>query len=214
MAKIEHTFTYDVPDDYLAQTNDLGKTETWTYNGHAKIYAFFNKSDGKYTGKFLTDDENGAEFPTPLDQWKVEIDALVDPLICCILGADEIPDYAELPQHEEQLPDGSVYRRPAVIPPDHAYELSEIEYNGEGFVKPLPWKKPHISWQDIRDWRNGMLKMSDNRVLPDMPAHIVEAWEDYRQQLRDLPQTFGATPGGTPTVDPWKVQPITSPDEE
>lgn len=214
MAKIEKTFTYNIPDDYLAQTNSLEKTGTWTYNGPETIYAFFRKSDGKYDGRYLTSENDGAAYPTPLDQWKVEINAEENPLLCCILGADEIPDYAELPQVEEELPDGSVYRRPAVIPPDHAYELSEIVYNGSTFVEPYPWKKPHVSWEDIRAWRNGLLKLSDDRALPDMPAGVLEMWENYRQALRDLPQTYGAAPGETPSIDPWKVQPPPSPDDK
>ena len=35
---IDVTFTYDAPDDYLYQTNELGKTGTWTYNGPDKIW--------------------------------------------------------------------------------------------------------------------------------------------------------------------------------
>ena len=54
--------------------------------------------------------------------------------------------------------------------------------------------------------------MSDPRVTDDMPAHIKAEWEAHRQKLRELPQVFGATPGGTPPIDPWKVQPITAPD--
>lgn len=214
MAKIDITFTYNVPDDYLAQTNIEGKTETWTYNGHDVIYAFFSKETGRYMYRFLTDAENGAEVPTPLDQYKVTINAAEEPLLATLLGADEIRDYAELPQLEEELPDGSVYKRPAIIPPDHAYEISEITYNGSSFEKPFPWKKPHMTWDEIRANRNGILQATDSRVLPDMPASLVAQWEEYRQKLRDLPQTYGAAPGGVPSIAPWKVQPIPSPDGE
>ena len=216
MAKISKTFTYNIADDYLAQTGSLGKTATWTYDGHDKIYAFFHKEDGKYTGRYLTPDDNGAEVPTPLDQYKFEINAEENPLLCCILGADELKDYAFLPQHEEELPCGGVYARPLAPPPDHTYDQSELVYDPDlnDVATPYPWKKPHITWDDIRAHRNQMLVNSDNSLVDDMPASVKEEWENYRQALRDLPQTYGATPGGTPTVDAWKVQPVLAPDEK
>jgi hypothetical protein len=119
-----------------------------------------------------------------------------------------------LEQYTESLPCGNVYTRPLVPPPDHTYELSEITYdlNIGDFVKPLPWKRPHISWDNIRQWRNLLLEGSDHNVLPDMPPAVLEKWNTYRQSLRDLPQVYGASAGtATPPVDPWKVKPIDTP---
>ena len=216
MAKISKTFTYNIADDYLAQTNDLGKTNSWTYDGHDKIYAFFYKENGKYAGRFLTPDDNGADYPTPLDQYKFEIDATENPLLCCILGADEVRDYTFLPQYEEELPCGGVYIRPLAPPPDHTYELSELVYDPDlnDVVKPYPWKKPHVTWTDIRTHRNQLLLSSDNAITDDMPAATKAKWEEYRQKLRDIPQTYGAEPGAEPTVDPWKIKPVLAPDEK
>jgi len=214
MPKIQKSFTYDVPDDYLHQTRTLNKVGVWTYDGYDTIWVFVDKETNKLTGSFKTPEENGATYPTPIDQIKVEVDCTVNPLLACLVGADEVRDYNLLDQHEETLPDGSVYIRPLVPPPDHTYEMSEIVYDPilNTFNTPYPWKKPHTTWQDIREWRNRNLELSDTKVLDDMPAAIKARWEEHRQTLRDLPQTFGAAPGGTPPVDPWKIQPITAPD--
>jgi len=213
--KIDQTFQYDVPDDYLSQVRTLGKTGTWTYNGYDKIWVFFKKSDNKYGGRFLTEGEDGATYPTPLDMYKIEIDCATNPLLCTLFGADEVKDYDLLDQYTETLPDGTTYTRVHTPPPDHTYELNDITYNPETgwFDEPLPWKKPHMDWEKLRNWRLSKLEESDNRVVDDMPADIKAQWEEYRQKLRDLPQVHGAAHSGEePTTEPWKIQPIPDPD--
>lgn len=214
MAKIQKTFTYNAPDDYLYQTSTLNKVGTWTYDGHDKIWAFVDPDTNRLTGDFKTPEENGATYPTPLHLIKVEIDCNENPLLACLLGADEVRDYNLLDQHEETLPDGTVYRRPLTPPPDHTYELVDIEYDPEtgGFKTPYPWKKPHMTWEGIREWRTKLLTGSDYKVADDMPPALKAEWEAYRQSLRDLPQTHGAVSGETPNTDPWKIKPKEAPD--
>jgi hypothetical protein len=214
MNKITHKFVYDLPDDYLAQSNTLGKVGTWTYNGPDKLWIFLDNDTNKIVGHFLTEDDNGGNVPVPLDRYRIEIDPTVDPIIATLIGADEIPDYATLEQYTEELPDGNIYTRPLVPPPDHTYELLDITYDQKNskFVTPLPWKKPHITWDGIRQWRNTLLENTDHRVLSDMPESVTTKWNEYKQALRDLPQVYGASSGSAiPPVDPWKVQPINPP---
>ena len=42
----------------------------------------------------------------------------------------------------------------------------------------------------MRQERNQLLKDSDFRVLPDYPNTNKEAWITYRQDLRNLPETW------------------------
>lgn len=214
MSKIQKTFTYEAPDEYLHQTRTLNKLGVWTYDGPATIWVFVNRETNRLTGAFRTAEENGDTYPTPLDQIKVRVDCEQNPLLPCLIGADETRDYNLLDQHVETLPDGSVYSRPMTPPPDHTYEMTDIVYDPivGSFVTPYPWKQPHMTWVQIREWRNRTLKMHDDKTQPDMPAVLAAQWETYRQQLRDIPQTYGAAPGGIPPIDPWKVQPITAPD--
>ena len=210
------TFTYDIPDDYLYQTNDLGKTGTWEYRGPDKIWVFVDAETKRFNGRLLTEKEDGEHYPTPADQIKVAINCEDNPLLCSIFGhADENCDYTALEQHTEELPCGNVYQRPATPAPDHTYEAVEMEYDAAAgeFKKPYPWKKPHVTWEDIRTWRNHSLIAKDHIAPADAPQSVKDKWEAYRQELRDLPQVHGAAHSGeTPTTDPWKVPMPKAPD--
>ena len=196
--RIEKTFTYDIADAYLYQTNDLKKTAEWTYMGPDKLYMFVDATTLRPTSKYhLTDRDNGAEVPTPEGMLKVIVNANTHPEIASLLHVEQV--YGELPHTVENLPDNTTYGHPDPIPPDHTYELTELEYDlaTQAFKKPYPWKKPHISWEELILVRNAQLKGSDTKLqtaLEDEKA----AWETYRQKLRDLPTTFAG-------VDPWKV---------
>lgn len=196
--KIEKTFTYDLPDQYLHQTNNQKKTGNWTYKGPDKLWIFVDKETRKIKSAFhYTERDNGADVPTPEDQYKVLVDANVDPIIASMIHNEY--EYGKLPHTEEKLPDNTFYGHPDPLPPDHTYELTEIEYDPElgKFVKPFPWKKPHVSWDDILGQRNGLLNWSDfqYKLATDEEK---PAWEVFRQKLRDLPETFKG-------IDPWKV---------
>jgi hypothetical protein len=211
--KISVEFTYDVPDDYLYLTNDLGKTGIWTYDGPDKCWVLVDKATNRFVS-VKTEADDGDVYPVPPNIEKVFVNCQDNPLFCTIIGLDEIRDYSDLPQYEEQLPDGNVYSRPAVPAPDHTYELQDIAYNPitKEFVKPYPWKKPHVTWNDIRAWRNSWLAYHDSKNVDDMPPALRTQWEEFRQKLRDIPQTYGAEPGGTPIIDPWKFVPPVAPD--
>lgn len=61
----------------------------------------------------------------------------------------------------------------------------------------------------IRAERDRRLAASDRFVLPDYPhadAAVRQAWLDYRQALRDLPEQAGF-PWNGPDTMPWPEQP-------
>ncbi len=43
-------------------------------------------------------------------------------------------------------------------------------------------------WTELRRQRDNLLKASDYTVLPDSPLDQ-DAWKEYRQSLRDLPES-------------------------
>lgn len=45
------------------------------------------------------------------------------------------------------------------------------------------------AWMNLRSERDGLLAASDWTQLPDVPVDTASAWADYRQALRDLPDT-------------------------
>lgn len=46
-----------------------------------------------------------------------------------------------------------------------------------------------VTWESVRDKRNGLLDNSDFTQIPDYTGDK-KAWSVYRQQLRDLPQKY------------------------
>lgn len=197
---IKKTFTYDIPDDYLYQTNTKGLTGTYTYEGPDKLWIFVDKETNKIFGSLIyTDAEDGDSVPTPEAAYKVCVDANVDPELVSMLF--NVVDYSTLPTVAEDLPDGSQYVRPISPPPDHTYELNDCVYDpvAKAWVKPLPWKQPHMTWDELKQARNMMLLGTDKVLVQNLLTDEQKIeFEAYRQLLRDLPVTFAG-------IDPWKV---------
>lgn len=63
----------------------------------------------------------------------------------------------------------------------------------DGVFLPPP-RDIEAEWEQVRTKRNQLLTESDVYVLPDRWAAMTleqqQAWTDYRQALRDIPQTF------------------------
>jgi hypothetical protein len=197
---ITKTFTYDIPDDYLHQTTAKSLTGSFTYEGPDKLWIFINKETNKMQGSLVyTEKEDGADIPVSDDTYKVCIDANVNPEIASLIW--NAIDYSTLPTIAEDLPDGTKYIRPASPPPDHTYELTECEYDpvAGAWVKPLPWKQPHMSWDELKTARTMLLSQTDKTLATLLLTDEQRAaWDTYRQALRDLPELFAG-------IDPWKV---------
>lgn len=58
-----------------------------------------------------------------------------------------------------------------------------------------------ITWETIVSKRNRLLSLSDYTQMPDWPGNKT-AWAEYRQLLRDIPQTFE-----TPNDVVWPTPP-------
>lgn len=194
---ITKVFTYNLPDDYLSQERTLGKTAEWTYIGPDEVCLVVKKETNRYAGKFLTHDHDKDTVPVALDEYHVHVDCATHPLLCSIAHTEtEKPDYADLDQHEELLPDGLTYKRPLHPPPDHTHDIRDIVFTPDG-VPPepstFPWISNHSDWDRVRLWRNNLLDISDDKVSEFVPASVREPWEAHRQMLRDMPQIHGAS---------------------
>jgi len=59
-----------------------------------------------------------------------------------------------------------------------------------------------VTWKQVREMRDYYLKESDWRAMNDRT--ISQAWKDYRQALRDLPQDNATA---NEAADNWPVMP-------
>jgi hypothetical protein len=74
-------------------------------------------------------------------------------------------------------------------------------------VGPPPPLDTSRTWDQVRSKRNYLLADCDFTQLPDYPGKDKDAWNKYRQALRDLPTKFGdsnkvtwpTSPSATPT---------------
>jgi hypothetical protein len=93
----------------------------------------------------------------------------------------------------------------------HAISQSISLYVDGKFLKaPLPEMPLDIKWQNIRIKRDNLLNASDINVLPDrwyaMSDATQQAWITYRQELRNLPETYGSPTGNTDLIV-WPTKP-------
>jgi hypothetical protein len=197
VAKIQ--FTYDLPDDYLHQTNTKKLVGSCTYEGPDKIWVFVSNETSKLVNAgYFTEKDDGDSIPTPAGTTKIKLTAENDPALMHMIVC---AGYHTGTTKTEVLPDGSEYIRNDPTPPDHTYELMEVEYDlqKKEWKTPFPWKKPHMDWDTLKLARTAMLKESDfiirNNILSE---EDLSKLEEYRQKLRDIPTTFAG-------IDPWKV---------
>lgn len=77
---------------------------------------------------------------------------------------------------------------------EHASYIKSINTEGKDIsvvngVIVLTDRPASITWRTIKLIRQGKLRKSDYTQMPDWPGDK-QAWADYRQALRDLPQTY------------------------
>jgi len=84
----------------------------------------------------------------------------------------------------------------------HYAEIMRQVDAGELIVEPDPGPSEEQLAAQARAERDALLKESDWAVLPDAPVGDAQAWRDYRQALRDVPQQ-----DGFPTDIEWPIKP-------
>jgi hypothetical protein len=192
MTEINIKFTYDLADDYLSQENTLKKTAEWSYIGPDKIWIFVNDETKTVTDyNFITEENNGENYPTPLDYTKVMLNCAENPLIATLLNANKyVVDQTDLPQTEIILPNGTVYTRAKNPDPYHTYESAEITYENGSWS--TPWKKSWITWQDIYKARDFYVEQAelDLKNVTTLPDILKTKLTDYINTLKNLEQDW------------------------
>jgi len=76
---------------------------------------------------------------------------------------------------------------------------TEEIYDGETLVETIV---RDLDWKTVRSERNYQLKETDWRAVKDRT--MSQAWKDFRQALRDLPQTYESA---NDAADNWPTPP-------
>ena len=70
------------------------------------------------------------------------------------------------------------------------FYLAFLEEQEKGEAVLVPYVPPPPTWEIIKGQRNSYLQESDWTDLPNTPLSNKQAWLNYRQALRDIPQNF------------------------
>ena len=201
MANIKKKFTYDLPDEYLAQTMELGLKGEWEYEGPEKVYVTVDKLTNiirDCVGWIAHEDEATQEENdircdtyTGLDCYHAPIEFDKDPvLLSCVF-----PKLAgDLPQKEYKHPvTGEVfYSRPDPIMPDHTIEYGDIEYDLEKkeWKKPYPMRKPHITREHFETSYASILENIVQTSTEEYTSQQKKLWDTFIKDFKDVPVKF------------------------
>jgi len=200
---VETEFTYKIPDDFREDTFELGKTGTYTYKGPRYLTFEIDKETGKESGWCLICPEE-LERPTPLNCIRVTVDCTLteNGLLCEIANDEGRQDAVEFRDTRKwvvyyEAPEGYTnIEKPTEVEPRDIYDEFNITYDfltGEFNVPLHTWNTDvpiDLTWDDIREKRDKMLKDTDGAVGDDTPQSIKDKWYTYRQLLRDLPENL------------------------
>jgi len=213
---IEIDFTYNMPDKYLYDTNNLGLTADFTYVGPAKFWCYVDRKTNcilpTYDVEAYTGEPEQADRLTSqggLSEAAILVDARSEPLLATLLWMDI--DQADYPQTEftrEDIDpsDNTVYYSRATIPvPDHTYEVSEIKYDfvANEWVKPFPWKKPHMTYEQLDAAAQSMVTdaiASITTYTEQGNSDMVTKMTAYKEDLENIVTRFPRD-----TWDPWMI---------
>lgn len=228
------TFTYNLPDDYLAQTDNLGLTADWTYEGPPHLFVFVNRETGLWQPSqscissyraFTAEEIESAQARAGRDHVAVYIDVAngnaAELAIASILFGKDTGEASGYPQKEYATADGVVhYKRPDPISPDHAYAADEISYDlsaGE-WVTPLPWFKPWITMEQHQAARDGLradaqanldAEATENGGQGNLTDEMRAALTAFVAELDGLYDKFSAADGWGPHMIPFPDDPRT-----
>lgn len=206
MPYISVEYEYNLPNEYLVDHNqDQGNKRTTTYDGPDKIYLIVDNETGKEAFGPVTEEDLSDGRPLPLGCRYVEVDCSENPLICQ-LRAPVIDEQEEVHTGETghrlapDVPGYFNFRYATPLLPKDVYDWLNITVSSDNVVtaelktinEALYGRElPTPTWDDIRRKRTYDLKHSDGATSADMPQSILDAWAEYRQLLRDLPDKLG-----------------------
>lgn len=226
MANITKTVLFPVPTVWMGQAQDTTRTGIATYVGPQNITIWYeNKgTDANPDWDQCHEFETGTEDrDPPVGAKVVTLDADKYPMnAIAVWGGIEGPYHIETPSGPDSEPN------PILDDWLHFHEvfdLLSLEYDHVNEKWP---RDPKFSseatelghrtsdvakvfgWDWVREDRNSLLAQSDDKIPADAPTGYTSPWKEYRQKLRDLPNTWAGV--GTETYRiVWPHEPDDTP---
>lgn len=202
---ISITYNLPLPNEFLVDhSQSQGKNRTTTYDGPDKIYLYIGEDGTEKHGPVTAEDLADGR-PLPADSTLFEVDCTTHPLICQLRGPiiphvqEQRPNIEEPHPGSPKIPGYPQYMLCPFLLPDDVYDRWSVKVvDGEPTIhaftveEKLFGSQKTLSWDDIRDHRDKMLRNSDSSLAEDMPESLKDQWKEYRQKLRDLPAVMQA----------------------
>lgn len=224
MAKFTKTFSFSQPDEYLAQTNELGLTAEWTYEGPQYLWVFVSEdgflqvSQSFIAARSPEDRAEEARIRAGLDQRAVLLSpgtSDVDATIASLYLGKDTGEGAGYPQKEYAFPAGHpnagevYYKRPDPQGPDHTYDATAIEYDfaTDSWKQPFPWFKPWMTIEAHTEARDNALLGCKGRLEElrgNLVADQIAAAEAFIAEMENLYTKFA---GIEPHMIPFPTDP-------
>lgn len=222
MSLISNTITYNLPDEYLSQTNSLGLTGEYTYNGPDKVYVMIDPKTKKIVQNLgflpynedLSEEENNSFMEQfsglNFDYALISYDA--DPvLLAAVVGPSFDPPVESVPQKTYTL-DGETtpfYTRPETPFPSFTIDAYDVEWNGTSWKKPYPWKKPHVTKEELLSALDMVIQQEKEVDSSSFTSTQKTKWASYLSALENVTQKF-ADYLDSPWMVPFPINPMSS----
>lgn len=207
MEKITFEFEYNLPDEFLHQTDNLKLTAKYAYTGPEFLWVFVDKETGKldYQSYYLDHDKHNekqsiehAKLKGGQQRLPILVTAKENPIIASFYMNI---DYDTLPQKQYTKDKTVYYSRPDPVPPIETYEVTEIYYDlaRNQWKDLLPWKTPHITAEMIEHARLSIIQgVEDNLKNDDINIDLKTKLQQFLLELQAIPVKFN-------DCDPWTI---------
>lgn len=193
MSRIKNTFTYNIPDDYVAQTNVNDSSASFTYRGPQYLELTVNKETNIVSG---AQEATFDDFANQVQDNTIIVSHYDYPLQTAILWGSLDEDSSDqdsdvFPHRTIDLPDGDanhVFKYPWPPFPWKAYEGSTMQYNvSTRTFGTLQWHQPWTNWGSIGQQVENIKIRADQAIAAIDAADSIDAdlrqkWVDYKAE--------------------------------
>lgn len=203
MPLLSQKIIYNLPDEFLSQSDSLNLTGEYTYNGPDKIYVLIDPKTKKIVQNLgflpynddLSEEENNS-FMEQFSGLSFEY-ALIsfdeDPvLLASVAGPSFDPPLDSVPQKTYTI-EGETepfYSRPDPTFPSFTVDAFDVEWDGSSWKKPYPWKKPHITKEELLSVLDAIIKAEKKVDTESFTSTQKTKWASYLSDLENVPVRF------------------------
>lgn len=225
MSRIKNTFTYNIPDDYVAQTNVNDSSASFTYRGPQYLELTINKETNIVSS---TQEATFDDFANQVQDNTIIVSHYDYPLETAILWGSLDEDSSDqdsdvFPHRTIDLPDGDanhVFKYPWPPLPWKAYEGSTVQYSTTTRTfGTLQWHQPWTNWGTIGQQVENIKIGADEEIARLEAADsdftdLIAEWNAYKTEaenkinlyqsngLKAHQVSFTRSPNWEPASDP------------